>query len=98
MSKDPCGPVANNSYLETEFSNVHVNVNLIPHIQVSHMVSFQGWVVGSQPNLITNVYLPAVLHRIPVFSVFLIYVYFPQIIVLEGYTSRRKTLQIYKRI
>lgn len=56
--------------LKTDFSDVHVNVILIPHIPVSHMGSFQG--EGDfQPNLITNVYLPTVLHRFPV-SVFLI--------------------------
>jgi len=59
--------------LKTDFSDAHVNVILIPHIPVSHMVSFQvgEWGGVFQPNLITNVYLPTVLHRFPV-SVFLI--------------------------
>jgi len=60
--------------LKTDFSIVHVNIILIPHIPVSHTVSFQGggrggW--GFPTKFNNNVYLPTILHRFPV-SVFLI--------------------------
>ena len=42
MSKKSVDQTKTIRILKTDFSDFHVNVILIPHIPVSHMVSFKG--------------------------------------------------------